>query len=247
MKNILIVIFLAYNFFALSQNVKKTNYDSVINVDIIKIDSIGDIFIIYASADSDRYKIIARKTTCNTKKIEVGRNYKINVYPWFPSSQLSDPGYVYYIGGGEYTNIDWGGSLYSAKELCGLCYDSNLINSEECNKQNKLKELIEEIVLTTYIRYDIKTSLSNKSFIDSVMKNMKEFEILRKEIVVNFSFFPNKPISKVIENKESGSVFHGFILLEYEDSFLVVLNTTDNFDNNIVGWVDKKYFRKEFD
>jgi len=39
----------------------------------------------------------------------------------------------------------------------------------------------------------------------------------------------------------------GFILLKYKDNYLVVINKTDNFDNNIVGWVDKKYFRKEFD
>ena len=244
MKYLLITIFLASNIFTFSQTPKETNNDSTIYVDIINIDSVGDNYIVYASTNKDKYKIIARKTKCNKKKIEVGRNYKINISQWFPNTLLLNPGYKYPIYGGEFTDIHWGNNLYTAKELCGLCYYSSLINSKECNKDNQLKELMENSVISAYLQFDIKTNLRTNMLIDSIMENKIEFEIVRKEIIINTSFFPDKPINKVIGNKENELIFKGFILLQYKGNCLVIINETANSDYKISGWVNKEYFYK---
>ena len=142
---------------------------------VVKIDSIGNYNIIYAKDFDDvKYKIVSAKSKIDCKNIQVNNEYEFVLFgsnKYFNIVSSLDTYSVYPDGTRFLIENNWGGDLYSAQNLRGLCYkDKNIqmdtLNVVYLNKSNnkllhifkprdrrdviylaKLDEIISEIVI----------------------------------------------------------------------------------------------------
>lgn len=123
-------LFLIFSFVSqhgISQKVKKgTNYPKNSMYKILKIDSIQNIYTIYAKKKELTFKIASKKETCvNCSKIIIGKFYNFKLYSLFPpkaNQKISISGIRYFgtIIPLEGENVIW--DLFETGNLIGLCY-----------------------------------------------------------------------------------------------------------------------------
>lgn len=119
-----------------------------IECEIVKIDSVGNHYIIYAkqSSNIDKYKIISYKDSTVDQNIIVGQNYKLtldgklNEFSSFPTGNE----YILFSDGAAIIPYGWGDGLYIALEIKGLCYKSEYVidvlkKRKELEEQDPLK------------------------------------------------------------------------------------------------------------
>jgi hypothetical protein len=94
---------------------------------IIKIDSIGIIYLIYAERNDSIFKIVSKKEEVNDcQKIGIGKFYKLNIISWFLPEEsnvklrLSGVKIENRIISIERDSIV--GDIFLTKDLKGLCY-----------------------------------------------------------------------------------------------------------------------------
>ena len=101
---------------------------------VIKIDSIGDYYVIDAIEskgnfvtnlqDYDKYQIISKKVNCNVNLLQEKVVYEFNIMHLYPNETNSCQEHLFEKHNGIKIDIDWGFNLYACKELVGRCYDT---------------------------------------------------------------------------------------------------------------------------
>lgn len=106
---------------------KKHNFDSqlIISCDIQRIDSVGNVYLVYAKNGGSLFKIMSRKRShsSNCTRIKVGRSYTLGLQSAFINRQqlpLDLDGIKYY---GQTIKLerDSINDLYTSTNLKGLC------------------------------------------------------------------------------------------------------------------------------
>jgi hypothetical protein len=109
--------------FAKDTNVKLL----VIECEIVKIDSVGNYYVIYAKDSLEKYKIVSEKDSSVGQNIVVGQSYTITLDPpILPPMNIEVP--VTFPDGSLITLHDWGNSLYFALDIKGLCHNIDFKN-----------------------------------------------------------------------------------------------------------------------
>jgi len=113
-----------------------------VECEIVRIDSVGNYYVIYAKDSSEKYKIISMKDSTVCQNIVVGHFYKITLDPPIPRSMNVVP--ITFPGGATIIPYGWGNSLYFPLDIRGLCYnvefkDDILKKRKEIEEQEPLK------------------------------------------------------------------------------------------------------------
>jgi hypothetical protein len=98
----------------------------LVECDIVRIDSVGNHYVIYAKDSSEKYKIISKKDSTVCQNIVVGRSYRITLDPPLPQPMNLAP--VMFPGGATIITYGWGKSLYIALDIRGLCHNIEFKN-----------------------------------------------------------------------------------------------------------------------
>lgn len=118
-----------------------------IECEIVKIDSAGNHYVIYAKQITkedkpEKYKIVSEKDSTVCQNIVVGQYYKLTLYQ-YPNSMGHVTHQIFY-GGATIPIYGWGDGLYSTLEIKGLCYNPDyifdvILKRKEGMKQESLK------------------------------------------------------------------------------------------------------------
>lgn len=114
----------------------------LVECEIVKIDSVGNHYVIYAKDSLEKYKIVSEKDSSVCQNIIVGLSYKIVLDPPLPQPMNLNP--VTFPGGAVIIPYGWGKTLYFALNIKGLCYnnefkDDILKKRKEIEEQEPLK------------------------------------------------------------------------------------------------------------
>jgi len=109
----------------------------LVECEIIKIDSVGDYYVIYAKNISEKYKIVSKKDSMSCQNIVVGEFYKITLD--LPILQPMNPTPVTFSGGAVIIPYGWGKTLYFPLDIRGLCYNIEF-KSDILKKRNEIEE-----------------------------------------------------------------------------------------------------------
>lgn len=150
MKNLLCLniffVFFTFQTFKLFAQERDSNAKiASIVCEIVKIDSVGDYYVIYAKDTLDKYKIVSQKDSTVFQNIVVGEHYKLTLFSHtgehktFPTNVLQ-----VFPGGVAIIPYGWGDGLYIALEIKGLCYKAEfaidiLKKRKELEEQDPLK------------------------------------------------------------------------------------------------------------
>jgi hypothetical protein len=91
-----------------------------VECEIVKIDSIGNYYVIYAKNISEKYKIVSEKSNTICQNIVVGLFYKITLEPLIRSMNMVP---VVFSDGAAIIPYGWGKTLYFPLEIRGLYYN----------------------------------------------------------------------------------------------------------------------------
>jgi len=111
-------------------------------VQIAKIDSTKDYYLIYAQSELHKFKVISRIISIACKNVHIQEKYyltlsRVDTFPIVRSNNLHmhiNLG----IGNSISLESDWGADLFFSDELYGLCYT---LNQEEIEKYKQWEEL----------------------------------------------------------------------------------------------------------
>jgi len=91
-----------------------------IECEIVKIDSVGNYYVIYAKDTSEKYKIVSKKHDTICQDITVGQSYRITLSSYIRSANIIP---VTFPDGACIIPYGWGKTLYFPLEIRGLCYN----------------------------------------------------------------------------------------------------------------------------
>ncbi len=125
---IICLFFLKNNIY--TQNFNQCEIKKNLEIEIIKIDSTQDYYMIYAISNNQKLKIITRKCPIYKRNIEVSEKYWVTVASInenFLSSRFNDPCHVTmgFDGNAIYNETEWNCDLYFVYEILGLFYSTN--------------------------------------------------------------------------------------------------------------------------
>jgi len=213
---------------------------------LVKIDSIGNFYLINFQEKNNQYKIVSRKTVNTCVNLHVGEKYKLNLIALFPiiMNQLE---FNHHIGGGICINIDWGYNLYEAQEICGLCYETDTLKLINCkniiNKQNRFENGMLYIFFH-YLPID-KHGEKEKTFAEFCEKqkaNSIQFTLSNiKRIPINSSPLIENDPYLLFTDSINQKLFIGKILFEYNNFYYIQGNYENNPEFEIYGWIEKKF------
>ncbi len=116
-----------------------------IECEIVKIDSVGDYYVIYAKDTLDKYKIVSQKDSTVFQNIVVREHYKLTLFAYSGEHKtfLYDVTRIF-PGGAVISSYGWGKSLYFALDIRGLCHNIEFKNDilkkrKEIEEQEPLK------------------------------------------------------------------------------------------------------------
>jgi hypothetical protein len=131
-------------------------------IEVIRLDSTIDYYIIYAISNDKKFKIVTRKVDLDCKNVTVSGKYNTTLTSMsenviFPTFNRCD---VHYGWGGNNTILnetEWGCDIFLSDEIFGLCYTTDI------EKINLYKEWIEQHPLTSprASKYKIKHNKKN--------------------------------------------------------------------------------------
>lgn len=133
-----------------------------VECEIVRIDSVGDYYVVYAKDSSDKYKIISRKDSSVCQNIIVRQFYKITLEAMIRSMNNVP---ITFPGGATIIPYGWGKSLYFPLDIRGLCYnvefkDDILKKRKEIEEQEPLK-FRNERAEKRYYKKQLKKELKN--------------------------------------------------------------------------------------
>jgi len=109
-------------------------------VQIVKIDSTKDYYLIYAQSDSHKFKIVSRIIPIACKNLRIQEKYYLTLSSFniFPELNFLDVNINFGKENSISLEADWGAYLFFSEELSGLCYT---LNQEDAKKYKQWEEL----------------------------------------------------------------------------------------------------------
>jgi len=184
----------------------------VVECEIVKVDSVGNYYVIYAKEvtendKSEKYKIVSEKDSTVCQNIVVGEFYKITLDPPMPQDLNRLP--VTYTGGAVIVSYGWGKDLYFAFDIRGLCYNPEfatelLKKREEWKKQVSLKPK-QEPLTSKQEPLTFKNKRARKKYYDKYYKeNRERIEKEREEREKEERYYETNPLfESEYENRKS--------------------------------------------
>ena len=124
-----IVITLIFNFVSHAQDIDYNgntypDIPTIAKCKIVKINKISGVYVIQATIDHSRIRILSKKRHCSGKnKIKIGNEYLINLVPYNQKSDticLTVPDFIEIDGKIIPTNDGFSPYFYYGQNLCGL-------------------------------------------------------------------------------------------------------------------------------
>jgi hypothetical protein len=105
-----------------------------VDIEIVKIDSTQDYYMIYANSNNLHYKIITRKCPLFERNIEVSKKYTVTIASLnnnrpdpYKLINPCDVSFGFEEGNYIYNETEWGCDIYYVYEILGLYYSTNKI------------------------------------------------------------------------------------------------------------------------
>jgi len=138
----LIGVILPYNLF--SQNVEEITRGNIYDIEVIKIDSTKDYYVIYAISETKKFKIASRKIDSACRNIFINERYTTRLTSmdeYLPKAaivlQSCDIHYDWGEGNEIKNEAGWGCTIFISNEIYGLCYTTDI---EEISKYEQWKK-----------------------------------------------------------------------------------------------------------
>ena len=213
---------------------------------VMKIDSIDFFYLIDVQSTEHQYKIVSRKMQNNYSNLLLGGTYDLSLHAIFPS-MFNFRDYRHHIGRGICIDIDWGNNLYQARELCGLCYETDSIKLKECKQIINKEEAFENAMLYIYFHYrakkDKKTSFLN--FYEIKKANSIPFVLNNVEQIFIY-FFPKISETKyqLFSDTTKEKEFIGKVYYEYKNFYYIKGCFVYGSGDEVMGWIEKKFLSR---
>lgn len=124
-----------------SQNFNNFKNKKNVEIEILKIDSTQDYYLIYANSNNLNYKIITRKCPYYERNIEVNKKYIVtiaslnkNLPEPFQISNPCDVSFGFEEGNNITNEAGWGCDIFYVYEILGLFYSTNKKEIDEYYK-----------------------------------------------------------------------------------------------------------------
>jgi len=231
--------FLLHSLFLFGQENDFKEKKDILRCVVVKIDSIENYYIIDVLSNEIKYKILSRKVHSDCYTLYEGGIFDFCIYPTIPEI-ASDQ--VYFFGIDTNIELNWGANLYVAQELCGLCYETDSANLNQCKRLVKQQEEFESAIITIYFFY--KTKKSNCSIKDFYKKNIENAMpfVLFGTKTIPIYFTPKKGEVKyeLFNDTINQKVFYGKVFYQYKNYYLIQGYYNSNINIKILGWIDKR-------
>lgn len=213
---------------------------------LVKIDSIGNFYLLNFQEKNNQYKIVSRKTGNTCANLHTGNTYRLNLVAMWPKT-MNYLDVNHHIGGGICIQIDWGTNLYEAQEICGLCYETDSLKLKNCkniiNKQNRF----ENGMLYIFFHYLPKNKHGEKEktfaeFCEIQKANSIPFTLNNiKRIPINLSPATGNDPYFLFTDSLNQKLFIGKILFEYNNFYYIQGNYENDPEFELYGWIEKKF------
>ncbi|NCU26069.1 hypothetical protein EOM86_05025 [Candidatus Nomurabacteria bacterium] len=236
-----ILIFLLHALFLFGQEQNSIGKIDSIRCVIVKIDSIGNFYIIDVLSNENKYKIVSRKVHSDCYNLHEGEIYQLCLYPTIPDIASH---HEHNIGLDTYVEIDWGTNLYVAQELCGLCYQTDTVKLKKCKRLISQQCELEAAMSTVYFFYKTKKD-NHTTFIDfykKQMDNAMSFTLSGTNIIPIYVSPKNADIKyQLFSDTMCQKVFNGKVLYEYKKYYLIQGYYDPDIEVEFLGWIEKRH------
>jgi len=213
---------------------------------VMKIDSIDFFYLIDVQSTEHQYKIVSRRMQNNYSNLLLEETYDLSLHAIFPPI-LNFQDYRHHIGRGICIDIDWGNNLYQAHELCGLFYETDSIKLKEWKQIINKEETFENAMLYIYYHYRVKKDkkISFLDFYENIKTSTLPF-VLNNVEQIPIYFFPKVSEIKyqLFGNTMREKEFIGKVYYEYKNFYFIIGYYDYGSDDEILGWIEKKYLLK---